>query len=407
MATALYPGGFKPPHSGHFSVVKSLLDGSHNGKLYSFDNYKDAGTDSLKGIKDDIEPIDKVIVFIGGNSRNGITREQSTQIWDVFIKYLGNVEVYNEVNNPMQNASAYAKKRPNEKFYAITGIRNEEDVVDLRRITSFKNRDNVEGLIVPSSEGGVRATNFRKALLSGNLDDVLDFFPREMSREDIKKVFDIVKDSVVAEKMLSTIDNLFEEWFKEDLEEGSSGVHTAPQSVMKSADREKLITLYNRIRNQVESPGVKVSFHQDHIKVGLDYVENDSNFDFTPYMASLIEYMIDEGLNVNPLPEVKIRRDLSESENFFGRTAYYDPNKKEVVLYVQGRHPKDVMRSFSHEMVHHIQNIEGRLGELGTSNTNESDHLQEIEKEAYLMGNITFRNWEDKIKNENNIKGYE
>ena len=191
------------------------------------------------------------------------------------------------------------------------------------------------------------------------------------------------------------------------MEEGSSGVHTAPQSVIKSADREKLITLYNRIRNQVESPGVKVSFHQDHIKVGLDYVENDSNFDFTPYMASLIEYMIDEGLSVNPLPEVKIRRDLSESENFFGRTAYYDPNKKEVVLYVQGRHPKDVMRSFSHEMVHHIQNIEGRLGELGTSNTNESDHLQEIEKEAYLMGNITFRNWEDKIKNENNIKGYE
>ena len=50
-----------------------------------------------------------------------------------------------------------------------------------------------------------------------------------------------------------------------------------------------------------------------------------------------------------------------------------------------------------------MQNIEGRLGKIGTSNTNEDDHLKEIEKEAYLMGNITFRNWEDKIKNENNI----
>ena len=57
------------------------------------------------------------------------------------------------------------------------------------------------------------------------------------------------------------------------------------------------------------------------------------------------------------------------------------------------------MRSFTHEMVHHIQNIEGRLGEIQTSNTNESEDLLELEKEAYLVGNITFRNWEDKTKN--------
>ena len=36
MATALYPGGFKPPHRGHFEVVKKLLSGTHNGKVYNF-----------------------------------------------------------------------------------------------------------------------------------------------------------------------------------------------------------------------------------------------------------------------------------------------------------------------------------------------------------------------------------
>ena len=50
-------------------------------------------------------------------------------------------------------------------------------------------------------------------------------------------------------------------------------------------------------------------------------------------------------------------------------------------------------------MIHHKQNLEGRLGNIGTTNTNEDDHLLEIEKEAYLEGNITFRNWEDSIKN--------
>ena len=46
---ALYPGAFKPPHRGHFEVVKSLLNGSHGGQVYNKDNYKDAGTSSLSG----------------------------------------------------------------------------------------------------------------------------------------------------------------------------------------------------------------------------------------------------------------------------------------------------------------------------------------------------------------------
>ena len=60
---------------------------------------------------------------------------------------------------------------------------------------------------------------------------------------------------------------------------------------------------------------------------------------------------------------------------------------------------KDICRSYTHEMVHHIQNLEGRIENIQTDNTNKDDSLLEIEKEAYLVGNITFRNWEDKIKN--------
>ena len=110
--------------------------------------------------------------------------------------------------------------------------------------------------------------------------------------------------------------------------------------------------------------------------------------------------MIDEGINILPLPEIKIKRDIAESSNFFGKTAYYSPDTQEVVLYVEGRHPKDVMRSFVHEMIHHKRNLEGRIGSIGTTDTNKSEHLLEIEKEAYLQGNITFRNWEDSIKNQ-------
>jgi len=402
MATALYPGGFKPPHRGHFEVVKRLLNNTHNGKVYNFDDRETAGSAALKGESDKVEPIDKVIVFIGAKDRNGISTEMSKSIWNIYKKYLGNVEIYSEVPNPMQNASAYAKKRPQEKFYAVTGVRGEDDLVDLRRISSFKNRENVEGLIV-AAPGGTRATDFRQAVLSGNLDDIRDFFPAELKNEEILKILNMLKQSIISEAMENTIEDLFSSWFEEDeINEGSSGAPTAPRSVMRSEDRAKLITLYNRIRNQVETDQVQVSFQDDHIRVSLADRRYSKNFDFTPFMGSILEYMIDKGMKITPLPEIKIKRDIAESQDFFGRTAYYDPNVNEVVLYVEGRHPKDVMRSFVHEMIHHMQNIEGRLTDISTSNTNESSALQKLEAEAYMKGNITFRNWEDKIKN-----GYE
>jgi len=62
------------------------------------------------------------------------------------------------------------------------------------------------------------------------------------------------------------------------------------------------------------------------------------------------------------------------------------------------RHPKDVLRSFSHEMIHHEQNLDNRLNNISTTNTNEDGDLPEIEREAYEKGNMMFRNWEDKIK---------
>ena len=398
---ALYPGAFKPPHRGHFEVVKSLLNGYHGGKVYDIDSYAEAGTSVLQGNGDELEKIDKVLVFIGGGERNGSTKEESMAVWKVYAKYLPGLEIMDGEKNPMFAAKDYAKANPQDNFYAITGVRSEEDLPDLKRVTTFKNRENVEGLVIPSASGsGVRATDFRKAILSGNLDNVLDFFPKELSNDEILKIMNMLKSSIIAEIMQEDIVNKLDEIFKpEEVKEGSSGTAIAPQSAIRSADRAKLVTVYNRLLNVLGNNYYDINFNQDHIIIKVKDDDRKIGFDYTPYMASILEYMIDEGMNITPLPEVKIKRDLAESVDFFGKTAYYDPNTREVVLYVEGRHPKDVMRSFAHEMIHHKQNLEGRLGKIGTTNTNEDDHLLEIEKEAYLQGNITFRNWEDSVKN--------
>ena len=117
-------------------------------------------------------------------------------------------------------------------------------------------------------------------------------------------------------------------------------------------------------------------------------------------MLSLTTYMIENDMNILPLPKIKIiDNDSENADGIFGSTAYYNPNDCSVTLYTLNRHPKDILRSYAHEMIHRIQDNEGRLKNVTTTNTNEDGDLLELEKEAYLNGNITFRNWEDSLKN--------
>ncbi len=71
------------------------------------------------------------------------------------------------------------------------------------------------------------------------------------------------------------------------------------------------------------------------------------------YIGDLTQYMGNNGVSTYPLPSVKLKNSPEEANGLFGKTAYYDPEQKMIVLYIHGRHPKDVLRSFAHEMIHH------------------------------------------------------
>ena len=65
------------------------------------------------------------------------------------------------------------------------------------------------------------------------------------------------------------------------------------------------------------------------------------------------------------------------------------------------RHPKDILRSLSHELVHHKQNCDGKFNDMGDTDegyAQNNKHLRSMEKEAYLKGNMCFRDWEDGYK---------
>ena len=140
------------------------------------------------------------------------------------------------------------------------------------------------------------------------------------------------------------------------------------------------------------------------IKKNLPKTPLNENFEgrIQSYTDSLSKYMANQDLNIQPLPSLEfIDNDEENAGNIFGKTAYYMPSEMKIVLYTMGRHPKDILRSFAHEMIHHHQNLSGTLGNIQTTNTNEDGDLEKLEREAYENGNIMFRNWEDQLKNEN------
>ena len=93
--------------------------------------------------------------------------------------------------------------------------------------------------------------------------------------------------------------------------------------------------------------------------------------------------------------------DEDNAGRMLGKTAYYNPETFEVVLYTDGRHPKDVMRSLSHELVHHAQNCRGDFTAADSTSPGYAQkdlHLRKMEREAYTKGNLIFRDFEDLIK---------
>ncbi len=115
--------------------------------------------------------------------------------------------------------------------------------------------------------------------------------------------------------------------------------------------------------------------------------------DFYPYAKDYLEFDKDASIN--------FASDKSNAENPLGKTAYYDPANHSVTVYTNGRHPKDIMRSVSHELVHHTQNCRGDLNMSehgGVGYAQNDEHLRNMEREAYEKGNLCFRDWEDGIK---------
>ena len=103
-------------------------------------------------------------------------------------------------------------------------------------------------------------------------------------------------------------------------------------------------------------------------------------------------------------PSVEFVSDKNNSKSILARTAHYEPANRSITVYISNRHPKDALRSLAHELVHHAQNMRGDLKNVQTPEgyAQSDSHMRSMEEEAYLKGNMLFRDWEDSLKSQTN-----
>ena len=396
---AFYGGGFKPPTKGHFAVAKKTLQ--------------------------DHPEITKLYIVVGGGLRNNISQDESYSIWNIYKKYLGDKIEIVKSQSPLTYIKDYIKENPDIKTYVAIGTRegDEGDAEDFTKRKEFfeKYGENTQVLNIITG-GGISGTKARKSALESK-DEFLKYIPEELTDDEKEIVWSYV-ESVIQE--IQIFDKLKSKWesfktgIKTEKEETKEAYNILKQSVIEKrqlTDEEKkkvmsqskdllkllgfgaimsipggsLIALFLKLIKQDKL--ITPSAFQKP-KVNENELANQ-DFDYPTHIKSLTKFMLDKGLNLFPLPSVKFVNDDAENANnhLKGKTAYYDPNHKRIVLYTLNRHPKDVMRSFAHEIIHHMQNCENRLGNITTQDIDEDDHLKSIEEEAYTLGNTYFRSY--------------
>ena len=346
---AAYGGGFKPPTRGHFQIVKNALS--------------------------EFPEIDEFIIYVGSKERDGIDQAEAILVWEIYQNYLANKVTIEPSSSPIGDILRLAKDNPQDEIYFIIGFRegNDDDMKDVAsRTSNLKEKyPNIKVKTLSTSDSSISGTNARKAI--SNEKEFIKFLPSEVKEKS--EIWNIIRP-VLSEKIVGDkieCDSCGWDW---KIKDGGNDLYICHKCGNDNTPRLNENATYS------------------------------SNIDYKKMIKDLTNYMLDQDRNILPLPKLEfIDGNTENAGNFFGKTAYYDPNTQTIVLYTEGRHPKDIVRSYAHEMVHHTQNLEDRLDNISTTNTNEDDNLDKIEKEAYTDGNMTFRNWTDTINEDKDYFG--
>ena len=230
----------------------------------------------------------------------------------------------------------------------------------------------------------------------------------------IEKLLQILKDRSADEEIGELIDRHVTNWARKEYSGSPTGAKDFMQNMktsieqiknqledalskpLKESNKSLLLTSAVLLLETMCDSLLKESLSINNVS-GVELTELTQNINkFYPYAQEYLKFDRPVSLNLVSDPD--------NAKDTFGKTAYYNPNNDEITIFVDKRHPKDMIRSFSHELVHHAQNCRGEFDKdfvAGENYIEENDHLNLMEREAYVKGNMCLRYYESYLKKEN------
>jgi len=410
-----YPGGFKPPHEGHYEVVKDLA-----ARPY----------------------ITKVIVLIGHKTRDGITKEMSKRIWDLYlaaapmakveVKLSDNPAPIKDIFSIMDNdleLQAYVAGTPEDGedqsyFQGLTkafGTRVKPLSIEEKVITQGKRLSGTEvrnlitqlkqSVLALRSISDKNSTEYSKARNSylNTLETLKGCFPEVIVQkgqfDDILKILGIPVLNVdqlqenqedgegnliirIPYKLTSKIENYLNTMlipfeYSQQAFGGQERRMLIPNLNDSDIQKQQVLDYLNKhnIPVNIEEDLFTIGWWKKSLDETLASPTEDEQSD--NILADFIDFAA-QALDLNQMPKITFTDDENLAKQIHALGSY-QPSTDELVVVRGPRLTADVLRTLAHELVHRKQ------AELGPLSKEDGKTGSPVENEANAAAGIILR----------------
>ena len=410
-AICYYPGGFKPPHEGHFEVVKDLA-----ARPY----------------------VTKVIVLIGHKTRDGITKEQSKRIWDLYLATnpMAKVTVrISEDASPIKDIFSAFDRDLELKAY-VAGAKNEVEeqdyftplqkafstrvmplAIEEKVVTGGKRLSGTEvrGLVTQLKQNVLtlraiqdkNSTEYSKArneylntyealkecfpeavVQKGQYDDILKILGIPVLNVDQLQENQVDGNLIIRvpyhlttkiENFLNTMLIPFE--YSQQAFGGKERRMLIPNLSDNNEQREKVLKYFSKhnIPVNIEEDLFTINWWKSTLEETLTEPQEQTD----NVLADFIDFAAN-ALNLQKVPKITFTDDEELAKNMHSLGAY-NPKNDELLVVKGPRLTADILRTLAHELIHLKQN------ELSPLSKEDGKTGSPIENEANAAAGILLR----------------
>jgi len=189
---ALYAGGFRPPHGGHYDSAKYLLKNSN---------------------------ADSVLVIVGPKERGGITAEMAIKIWDMYMEndpdpYAQRINIVpTRSATPVRDVYELVEKELPNGSEVYLGVGEKETDGRWDNVKKYADPKNIkfEVIPIPALSGGISGTQMREFIANGDREEFTKYVPKHLTEQEIQAIWELLTD-----ELKEIIDEGVKDFFKKN-----------------------------------------------------------------------------------------------------------------------------------------------------------------------------------------------